>query len=76
MLRRMFSKIENLLNPTASEPMPPPTDGLLCFYWHHVRQVRLLILALFGAGLITATLDSTIPVFIGRVVGLLSYHTE
>jgi ATP-binding cassette, subfamily B, multidrug efflux pump len=75
MLRRMFSRIENLLNPTASEPQPPPTDGLLRFYWHYVRQVRFLILALFGAGLITAILDSILPVFIGRVVGLLSHHT-
>ncbi|WP_284947628.1 ABC transporter ATP-binding protein [Acidisoma cladoniae] len=45
------------------------------FYWHFVRQAPGLIAALFAAGLTVAVLDITIPVFIGRIVSLVSTHT-
>ena len=65
---------ESLVRPTAEPPGPPPTiaDGLLRFYWHYARQVRLLVLASFGTGLLVALCDATIPVMIGRVVTLAS----
>ena len=73
---RMF---ERLLRPTDAPPdAPPPLLGspwaLARFYWHFVRQARGLVIALFVAGLVVALLDSTIPVFIGRVVTLISRH--
>ncbi len=73
----MFRTFENLLRPTEMSPEAPPPAlgerrGLLRFYWHYARQVRGLILALFAAGLAVAMLDAAIPVFIGRVVGLVS----
>jgi len=73
----MFRFFENLLKPTEISPERPPpvlgeTRGLLRFYWHFARQLRGLIAALFAAGLLVALLDSTIPVFIGRVVTLVS----
>jgi ATP-binding cassette, subfamily B, multidrug efflux pump len=75
----MFVLFERLLRPTEIPPeaAPPSLDGkraLLRFYWHYVRQARGLIAALFVAGLTVAVLDTMIPVFIGRVVGLLSTH--
>src|SRR3954447_11926598 len=69
-----FRFFERLLDPTALPPEAPPPAGLLAFYWHYVRQVRGLVTLLFIAGLAVATLDSTIPVFIGRVVTLVSPH--
>ncbi len=42
------------------------------FYWHYARQIKGLIVALFIAGTFVALLDSAIPVFIGRVVALLT----
>ena len=39
-----------------------------------MRQARHLIAALFVAGFIVAILDTTIPVFIGRVVTMVSAH--
>jgi ATP-binding cassette subfamily B multidrug efflux pump len=75
----MFRFFENLLHPTRVSPEaePPALDerrGLLRFYWHFARQVRWLILALFVAGLVVALIDAMIPVFIGRVVTLVSTH--
>ncbi|MDE2198220.1 MAG: ABC transporter ATP-binding protein [Rhodospirillales bacterium] len=75
----MFAFFESLLRPTevSPEPSPPALDerrGLLRFYWHFARQVRGKIAILFAAGLVVAMLDAAIPVFIGRVVTLVSTH--
>ena len=71
---RVFQLFENRLEPTALPPGPPP-DGLGAFYWHHARQARGLVVALFATGLVVALLDTTIPVFVGRVVTLVSNRT-
>ena len=71
----LFGYFERLLEPTAPLPQVPPVSGLPAFYWHFARQARWLIVAMFGAGFAVALLDSTIPVFIGRVVTLLSTET-
>ena len=71
----MFRTFERLLDPTAVPPETPPPAGagprsLAGFYWHFLRQVRFLVLALFGAGLLVALVDVSIPAIIGQVVGL------
>jgi len=74
----MFSWFENLIRPTEIAPESPPTGetaGLVAFYWHYVRQVRGLIVALFVVGLLVAVCDALIPAIIGRVAGLVSSHT-
>jgi ATP-binding cassette, subfamily B, multidrug efflux pump len=63
---------ERLLEPTALPPDAPPPPGLVAFYWHYAKQARFLVVALFVTGFGVAILDTTIPVFIGRVVGLIS----
>jgi ATP-binding cassette, subfamily B, multidrug efflux pump len=70
-----FRFFERLLEPTGPVPQVPPTSGLPAFYWHYARQARWLIVAMFAAGFAVALLDSTIPVFIGRIVTLLSTET-
>jgi len=70
----LFRLFENLLQPTALPPDNPPPGGLVAFYWHYARQARGLLVALFCAGFVVAVLDSLIPVFIGRVVTLISIH--
>jgi ATP-binding cassette, subfamily B, multidrug efflux pump len=70
----IFRQFERLLEPTALSPEGAPPSGLWAFYWHHARQVRHLIVALFIAGSIVALLDTTIPVFIGQLVALASSH--
>jgi ATP-binding cassette subfamily B multidrug efflux pump len=76
----MFRVFEDLLRPTDVAPDPsPPVEtgrhGLARFYIHFVRQVRGLLVALFGAGLLVALLDVTIPVMIGHVVDLVGRVT-
>ena len=70
----VFRFFESLLEPTAVPTGPAPPAGLGAFYWHYARQARHLVAALFFAGFIVAILDTTIPVFIGRVVTLVSTH--
>src|SRR6516162_1745880 len=69
---RVFRFFESLLEPTAPPPDVAPPAGLAAFYWHFARQARRLVVALFVAGFLVAVLDTTIPVFVGHVVTLVS----
>jgi ATP-binding cassette subfamily B multidrug efflux pump len=71
----MLRRFEALLDPTTGVPAAPPNAGLLRFYWFYVRQVRGLTIALFAFGGLLAVIDTMVPAFIGRVVGLVSSHT-
>src|ERR1700751_2856854 len=68
----MFRLFERVLDPTAHPARPEPPTGLVAFYWHFARQARRLFVALFFMGFLVATLDSMIPVFMGRVVSLVT----
>jgi ATP-binding cassette subfamily B multidrug efflux pump len=68
----MFGVLERVLAPTAPPDRPEPPAGLTAFYWHFARQAKGLFAALFVAGFAVALLDSTIPVFVGRIVSLLT----
>jgi ATP-binding cassette subfamily B multidrug efflux pump len=81
-----FRLFEHVINPVAPPgnaaarilgvPVPEdaPPHTLTGFYWHFARQARALFGALFLAGLVVALLDLLIPLFIGRVIGLLERH--
>jgi ATP-binding cassette subfamily B multidrug efflux pump len=71
---RIVRFFETLLEPTALPPDAPPPSGLVAFYWHYARQARFLMVGLFVAGFAVAALDTTIPVFIGRVVGMIASY--
>jgi ATP-binding cassette, subfamily B, multidrug efflux pump len=71
---RLFRYFESLLEPTALPPQGPPPSELGAFYWHYARQARGLVAALFVAGFIVALIDTTIPVFVGHVITLVSSH--
>jgi ATP-binding cassette, subfamily B, multidrug efflux pump len=68
----MFALFERLLPPTALPEHPEPPPGLVGFYWHYARQAKGLFIGLFAAGFAVALLDSLIPVFMGRVVTLIT----
>jgi ATP-binding cassette, subfamily B, multidrug efflux pump len=68
----MFGFFERLLHATEAPGRPEPPARLLAFYWHFAREAKPLFIALFGAGLVLALLDSLIPVFIGRIVALIT----
>ena len=69
--RPMFRFFETRVRATAAPGAPPPSAGLLAFYWHFVRQTRGLYLALLATGLAVALIDTLVPVFIGRLVSLM-----
>ena len=68
----MFGLFERLLKPTAAFDNPEPPSGLVAFYWHYARQAKFLFAGLFFAGLVVALLDSFVPVFMGRIVTLIT----
>jgi ATP-binding cassette, subfamily B, multidrug efflux pump len=68
----MFGLFERLLKPTEMPEHPEPPPGLVGFYWHFARQAKGLLIGLFAAGFMVALLDSMIPVFIGRVITLIT----
>ncbi len=68
----MFALFERLLKPTVAPETPEPPPGLVAFYWHFARQAKPLFAALFVAGFIVAMLDTMVPIFIGRVVTLVT----
>ena len=68
----MFALFERLLKPTASFDDPEPPPGLIAFYLHYARQAKPLFAALFVAGFAVALFDTMIPLFIGRVVTLVT----
>ena len=70
----MLHRFEGLLQPTVGTPTPPPTAGLPRFYWHFIGQARWFAALLFAFGGMIAVLDTMIPIFIGRIVGLVSTH--
>ncbi len=68
----MFSLFERLLKPTDTPERAEPPGGFVAFFWHFARQAKRLFAALFAAGFVVALLDSTIPVFMGRIVTLIT----
>src|SRR5262250_1844859 len=70
--RVMFALFERLLKPTALPEQPEPPSGLIGFYWHFARQAKGLFIGLFIAGFAVALLDSLVPLFMGRVVTLIT----
>jgi ATP-binding cassette subfamily B multidrug efflux pump len=68
----MFTIFERLLKPTDTPERSEPPPRFIAFFWHYARQAKGLFGALFAAGLVVALLDSTIPVFMGRIVTLIT----
>jgi ATP-binding cassette subfamily B multidrug efflux pump len=68
----MLRLFERSLPPTSLPESAEPPAGLVAFYWHFARQAKGLFIGLFAAGFAVALLDVTIPVFIGKVVTLVT----
>jgi len=74
---RLFSYFESRVpQATAAPPAaveragPPP--GLVPFYLHFMRQSPRLYMAMFVFGAAVALLDTVIPLFIGKLVGMMT----
>jgi len=71
----MFRPFERWVKTTALPGVGAPPPGLAAFYWHFARQTKGVFIALFAVGFTVALLDVTVPVFIGKVVTLVT-HTK
>jgi ATP-binding cassette, subfamily B, multidrug efflux pump len=71
MFKFFESRIGSIATPTESSTSGPP-PGLVAFYWHFVKQTRGLYTLMLVTGLFVALIDTLIPVFIGRMVGLMT----
>jgi ATP-binding cassette subfamily B multidrug efflux pump len=69
----MFRPFERWVKTTVlpGESTTPPA-GLVAFYWYFARQTKGVFVALFAVGFAVALLDVMIPVFIGKVVTLVT----
>ncbi|MDQ0423548.1 ATP-binding cassette subfamily B multidrug efflux pump [Peteryoungia aggregata LMG 23059] len=68
----MLRFFETIIVPTARETPGNPPEGLLSFYWFFVRQAKGLFIALIFASLLVAIADAAIPVFMGKLVKVLT----
>jgi ATP-binding cassette, subfamily B, multidrug efflux pump len=71
----MLRFFETIIVPTARETPGNPPEGLLRFYWFFVRQAKGLFIALIFASLFVALADAAIPVFMGKLVKVLTAST-
>jgi ATP-binding cassette subfamily B multidrug efflux pump len=71
----MLRFFETIIVPTARETPGNPPEGLLNFYWFFVRQAKGLFIALIFASLFVALADAAIPVFMGKLVKVLTAST-
>ena len=67
---RLFERWVKITSLPEGTTVPP--TSLVGFYWHFARQTKPIFLALFAAGFAVALLDVMIPVFIGKVVTLVT----
>ena len=68
----MFQFFERWVKITALPNQSEPPPGLAAFYWHFARQTKGVFVGLFAAGFAVALIDVMIPVFIGKVVTLVT----
>ncbi|MBP1853324.1 ABC transporter ATP-binding protein [Rhizobium halophytocola] len=71
----MLRYFETLIIPTARETPGNPPSGIFSFYWFFVRQAKGLFLALLVASFFVAVADAAIPVFMGKLVKVLTATT-
>ena len=67
----MLAFFERLIDPYRGGFEGQPPDRLWPFYWHHVRQIRPLILAVMAVGVLAALVEVALFAFLGQLVDLM-----
>ena len=68
----MFAFFESLIDSLRAPPAESPPQGLLRFYWYFARQVKGVFVAFIVSALLVALLDTIVPFYIGKLIGILS----
>ena len=68
----MYKFFDSFVDGLRQPPNHPPPTNLLGFYWYFAQQVKWVLVALIISSILVALLETTVPLFIGQLVGLLS----
>jgi ATP-binding cassette, subfamily B, multidrug efflux pump len=68
----MYKFFDSFVNGLRQPPNHPPPSNLFGFYWYFAKQVKWVLLALIASSVVVALLETTVPLFIGQLVGILS----
>jgi ATP-binding cassette, subfamily B, multidrug efflux pump len=68
----MYKLFDSFIDGLRQPPNHPPPSNLLGFYWYFASQVKWVLLALVISSIAVALLETTVPLFIGQLVGILS----
>ena len=71
----MFRFFESLIDPFRRHDQVQPPDRLLAFYWHHLRQVWPVFLALLAIGFMVALIEVQLFRYISEIVDILAATT-
>lgn len=66
----LFRRFENLVDIFKDVPDVKPPEGIIRFYWHYLRQVWPLMLALLFTGFFVALIEVTLFEFLGRLIDM------
>ncbi len=67
----MFNYLQSRIRGTAHVGPGTPPPSLIAFYWHFVKQTKGWYGLMFLTSLGVALIDTVMPLFIGRLVGLM-----
>ncbi len=68
----MYKFFNSFVDGLRQPPQQSPPATLLGFFWYFASQVKWVFLALILSSIVVALLETTVPLFIGQLVGLLS----
>ena len=66
----MFGWFERLIDPFAPGDSRTPPSKIIAFYWHYLRQVRGILLAVCFVGFFVALIEVSLFDYVGRLVDL------
>lgn len=66
----MFGWFERLIDPFAPGDGKTPPAKIIAFYWHYLRQVRGILLAVCFVGFFVALIEVSLFDYVGRLVDL------
>lgn len=72
----MFRRFESLGDPFAAYAEGAPPNRYWPFVWSHIRELKGVMAAVIGVGLLVATIETGLIYYAGRVVDLLAETAE
>ncbi len=68
----MFKFFDSLVDGLREPPRQSPPARLASFYWYFASQIKWVFAAFILSSIVVALLETAIPLFIGRLIGILS----